>query len=521
MRLKVLDKLVLKGSIGPYLLSFFIVEFVLLMQKLWQVIDDILGKGYGIWDYFELLYYLSIVLIPLSLPLTVLLSSVMVYGDMAEKYELTSIKSAGVSLFRALRPGLILALLTCIFSFYASNILKPKANERFIKKMKDMKTNELTFVFDEKIFNKEFDNYSIWIDKKDNDGRSINGIRIYDHTDADKSIVNMTYAKYGEMYTTADQKYLIMELSEGYSFKEIRSESADAKRKSFGSAGRPLSRIYFKHMQKVFKLSELLNLNMTNTSHKRHDMMTSRELFEYQDSLLIETKNLRLATTFDYGNLVKDYNLKNKTSRKQEVKEKNQSRDSELMQNRKKELKRSVNVKKIAQDIYLPDLLSDDMPDSSIIEQIVVKERRMIIDRALKNSMAARDRVFNKWNEIKIKNGRIAFAKLRLHQQFSWAVVCLIFLFIGGPAGAIVRKGGFGFPLLIAILFYMIFIMTSISGEKLLSSGAMGPLSSAWLPCLLLLPFATILSYMALNDKNINSIGVVDRLKKLFNQKDS
>lgn len=520
MKIKVLDKLFLKGFIGPYLLSFFIVEFVLVMQRLWKVIDDILGKGYSIWDYLELLFHLSVLLIPMALPLTVLLSSVMTYGDMAEKHELTAIKSSGVSLFRILKPGLVIACLTMFFSFYSSNILKPQSNDRFFKKMRDMKTNQLTFVFDEKIFNKEFDNYSIWIDKKENDGRSIHGIRIYDHTDADKSIVNMTYAKQGEMYTTADQKYLIMELVDGYSFKEIRSEAADANRKSFHAAGRPLSRVYFKKMQKVFKLSELLNLNMNSSSHKKYEMMNSIELFEYHDSLNIETHDVRIDATFDFNNMVKNFKVA-----KIEVKEDNlaNSKIDNLSAEQKaknaRQHKKYKQIVKRKQDIIMPDLIKEVKPDSSLVEMIVDEERISILDKASKGALAHRDRFFNKGNEIRIKKSSMTIAMLRLQQQFSWAIVCLLFLFIGGPAGAIVRKGGFGFPLLIAIFFYMIFIMTSISGEKLLSSRALGPISAAWLPCIILFPFAVYLSYMALNDKNINGLGITQKIKVLISKK--
>ena len=160
MKLPVLDKLFLKGFIGPCFLAFFIVEFVLIMQRLWKDIDSILGKGYGFFDFIELIYYFALASIPMALPLTILLSSVMVFGDMAEKYELSSVKSAGISFLRILKPGLMVAFGVFLFSILSSNYVKPAAYKGFFQKIRDMKTNKLTFAFDEKIFNKSKQKYT-------------------------------------------------------------------------------------------------------------------------------------------------------------------------------------------------------------------------------------------------------------------------------------------------------------------------------------------------------------------------
>ena len=497
------------------------VEFVLVMQNLWKVIDDILGKGYGLLDYLELLLYMSVVMIPLALPLTVLLSSVMIYGDMAEKYELTAIKSAGISLNRILGPGLAVAIFTMCFSLFSSNILKPDANQRFLKKMKDMKTNELTFVFDEKVFNREFQNYSIWIDKKEKDGRTVHGVRIYDHRDSDKSVLNMLYAESGEMYTTQDQKYLIMELDSGYQIKEIRSEAARQDQKSFNQPGRPVSRVYFSGIRKVFKLSELLNLNLNSISEKKLDVMNSWQLASLQDSLRDEITYKKERSMHHFGNLTKPY-----SKIAQDREEGNEDKDSNApvsAQEKLNELKKPIPQRKsmpktITSSKYkaLFDVLEISPGDERIVDMLVPKQRRTVIDKAIKTATAMRDNTVNRGNEYRIKRASIKFAGLRLNQQFSWAAVCLIFLFIGGPAGAIVRKGGFGFPLLIAIGFYMVFIMTYITGEKLLKSGALESFTAAWLPCIILLPFAIILSYLALNDRNTTGFNLRSKIDSLI-----
>ena len=518
MSIKVLDKLFLKGFVGPYLLSFFIVEFVLVMQHLWKVIDDILGKGYGMMDYIELLFYLSIVIIPLALPLTVLLSSVMIYGEMAEKYELTAIKSSGLSLMRMLKPGLLVAIGTMGFSFFSSNVLKPNANERFLKKMRDMRTNELTFVFDEKVFNQEFKNYSIWIDSKEEDGRSINGVRIYDHNDSDKSVLNMLYANHGEMYTTSDQKYLIMELYEGYQIKEIRSESSRQDEKSFGLQGRAVSRVNYSSLKKVFKLSELLNLNINSVANKKHDMMNTFELAIFQDSIRDEIAYRKQLTIYDFKKLTKPYAELAKMSTEEEP-------ENEKYENTKlQSLKKVVNPSKSSKvsKVSAPKVSSHTVLDSAVLgtnmdieKMISVNHKKSILDNAIRTAKAINDQTFTRYNDYEMKRASVKFAGLRKNQQYSWAVVCLLFLFVGGPAGAIVRKGGFGFPLLIAIGFYMLFIMTNITGEKLLKSQALSAFNAAWLPCYILLPFAIGLSYLALNDKNVMGVNIKSLILKL------
>lgn len=480
------------------------------MQFLWKHIDDLLGKGYSTFDFLELIFYFGVGVVPMALPLTVLLSTVMTYGEMAEKYELTAIKSSGSSLLRMLRPGLVVAILTMILSILASNFFKPEATKQYLKKMRSMKTNQLTFAFDEKVFNTEFKNYSIWIDSKDDDGKSLEGILIYDHSDPDKSIVNMIQAHKGQMYTTPDEKFLVMELKDGYIFKEVRGEASSQNMKNFNQMARPVNRVKFKSLRKSFELSELLNLNLSTINSQSYDMMNSMELIETIDSLEYDIHATSVETMYDFNKLTKvrepetileKYGIKKDTSAKASTGNllTKAQRNEKIRQNiesvKKREIKR-----------YQPKILDMSKVDTakSISSIIYPSELYDVMSKAITNAMATRDRAYNKGNEVRMKSQSSSRFVHRLHQQYSSALVCLIFLFIGGPAGAIVRKGGFGLPLLVAIVFYMTFIMTSITGEKLVKSQAASPIYGAWLPCIILFPFAIFLTYMALNDRNIS-----------------
>ncbi len=541
MRIKVLDRFFLKGFLGPYLLSFFLVLFVLVMQKLWKDIEDLLGRGYGILDFIELLTYFGLGLIPLALPLTVLLSSVMIYGGMAERYELTALKSSGVSLMRILSPGLAVAIFTMSLSLFASNFIKPTARELFETKLRNMKTNDLTYGFDEKVFNREFDNYSIWIDKKYDDGRTFEGIKIYDHNDPDNTIVNLISAKRGEMYTTADQKYLIMELKDGYQLKEIRSESAIQNDTKFNLPGRPVSRVNFNGLRKVFKLSELLNLNVISVSDKKLDFLTFWQLEEFQDSIAQGVKYKKERSMHPFGRLVKPYSVIAQDRYDEELSEEEEYGDKisklsnitadtdtkadQITQTKASKVKTVVKAadksrikhfKKTPKPVV--NMLDISPEDESILQMLKTDEQTSLLDKAIKTAKTLRDNSINRHNDYQAKFRYMKYANLKYHQQFAWAVVCLVFLFIGGPAGAIVRKGGFGFPLLIAIGFYIMFIMTYITGEKLLRSDTLSDIQAAWLPVMLLLPFAIVLSYMALHDKNLSGFSLKTKLQGVLNR---
>ena len=196
MILKTIDRLILKSFIGPYIFSFFVAEFVLVMQFLWKYIDELVGKGLSFWFLVELVFYYAVTIIPLAVPITILISSVMVYGDLAEKYEISSFKSAGVSLLRIMRPGIILAIFTFSFSLLASNYLKPKANMKFYQAFENVRKQKPSMTIEEKTFNDDFRGFTIRVGKKLSDGEGIEEVMIFDNSN--RSFLNLTTAKTGK-----------------------------------------------------------------------------------------------------------------------------------------------------------------------------------------------------------------------------------------------------------------------------------------------------------------------------------
>ena len=184
--MKRIDRLLITSFIPPFIVTFMIALFVLLMQIMWLYIDDIAGKGLGFFILIELIAYKSVSLIPMALPLAILISSVMVLGNLAERYELSSLKSAGVPLLRIMQPLIFVAGAAVVFSFFCSNNLIPIANLKFGSRMYDIQRQKPALSLDEGIFNYDFTGYTIHIKEKEKDDRTIKDVLIYDHTDAGK-----------------------------------------------------------------------------------------------------------------------------------------------------------------------------------------------------------------------------------------------------------------------------------------------------------------------------------------------
>lgn len=435
------------------------------MQFLWKYVDDILGKGFTPFDIIEMVLYFMVTQIPMALPISILLSSVMVFGNLSERYELSSMKSAGVSLVRIMRPAIILAIGTAIFSLLASNIFKPQANFQFQKRIRSMRVQKPALVIEEKIFNKDFKNYVIRVNKKEKDSNRIEDILIYDHSRTDKSLINVTKATSGQMYSDENKDFVI-ELENGTQYTEMKRNYTKEGKKEY-----PFMRTEFKKFKKIFSTSEF-DTGDFMASVNKGDMLNAPQLLSAIDSVDVLQKDIMKVYT---SKLIDTIRTKDKAEQK------------------------------ITNYTFInPDTLT------SIIDLLGNKEqRRVAIEQAKRNSENKRDQF--RMKESRYSNQDYSYRKyqLRLHQQLSFAFICIVFVFIGAPLGSIIRKGGFGYPLLYAILFYMLFIMLAIMGEKLTRSGDMNPFLSAWISNLILIPIAIYLTYKALKDSKSTIFTVV------------
>lgn len=430
---------------------------------MWVNIDDLAGKGFTIIDFLRLLSYFSITVIPMSLPISILISSVFVFGSLSEKYELSGIKSAGISLINILKPGIIIAIITLSFSLFVSNYLKPKSMLKFLTVFTSIKKKKPTLNIQEKIFNNDFNGYSIQVNSKSKDNRNIQGIKIYNVINILTENYNITTAKRGEIFTSKNGKYFIMKLFDGNQYIEQVKKNTKLKTTS----NFPLRRTHFDTLEKAFDLSYFNKHVEGLFSSKRKDMLNTSQLLDEIERLNSKIEENKFNISESFSKLLK------------------------------------------APNDTLHNIILNENNSKSFIESLKHQKTAELLSSINELINFEKNRLNNSYLRIQSLLKQKEYLTLGLHQQYVLALICIIFLFIGAPLGSIIRKGGYGLPILVAILFFTIFILLSISGEKLNKSQIFNPVFNAWLPVLVLLPISIVLTIKALFDSK--SLGFSDQ----------
>jgi|AntRauTorckE5430_2_1112549.scaffolds.fasta_scaffold00703_9 lipopolysaccharide export system permease protein len=568
--LKRLDKLMAKSFAGPFIVTFAIALFVLMMQVLWLYLDDIAGKGLGFFTVIELMSYKCVGLVPLALPLALLISSVMVLGGMAEHYELSSFKSAGTSLLRVMRLLIVFGVLSAALSFAVADYVIPAANLQFGARMYDIQQKKPTFNMEPGVFNEDFDQYAIRLGSRADNGRDIGNVLIYDHTKAATGELGQITAETGEMYTTPDGLAFVMKLKNGVQYAEQRPGGSS-------ETSRPFVRTAFNSYTKVFDLSEF-KLNETNKSlfSTNRSMLATWQLQVAVDSINDDIAVRKQSVSNHLINylplLAKDtivYRVKNKVEQKEEEEENRTTRpgldnieaeetDTENADSTTtkgmtgtyqptgggtliREIRKPANRQLQAIPQPLDDSLvpipakidtnnrineayarAMDHPgvralsdwqgiDSTYAMMTDVVQKRIAnrtrsATRAITGQAKAASRILPGIQESRVKH------IYDLHMKYSMALVCIIFIFIGAPMGAIVRKGGFGLPILVSIIFFVIFIILTIFCRKLAESFVVDAAFAGWLPCIILFPVSLYITSRAIKDAKLLSTDGISRL---------
>jgi lipopolysaccharide export system permease protein len=560
MQLKKFDKLLVKSFIPPFVVTFFIALFVLVMQTLWLYIDDIAGKGVGFFLLVELVSYMSVSMIPMALPVAVLISSVMVLGNLAERYELSSIKSAGVSLWRVMMPMMALTTLIGVFSFFCSNNLIPVSNLKFKSRLYDIRRQKPTLSLEESAFNDDFQGFSIRIGEKLPDDRTIRDVLLYDNSQSGQGRFTAVMADSGDMYGSDDGKYFVMNLFNGHQYLEPKPVKKKGKRNF------PMVRTTFREWTKVFDLDEFeLDRTDENLFKSHHTMLSNRQLLVAVDSIdhtiadRLEKNANQTDKHFFFWNEAMEQRLRER--RKRDLKTQLAQTDSNAVEkappakpkpkdrvagNEKKKSVRKPEVKtRIKPAIRKPkkekgpgNLAKGDtvmangksnpkyLPvDSSltgaaaIVMQYPQNTRGRIFDKATNDVRSLRDQARHAQSALsKIKENRVKHV-FEFYSKFSLAVACFIFLFVGAPMGAIVRKGGFGWPLLISIVFFMLFVVITIFSKNIAERFVIDAVLASWLNCLIIFPMGLVLTFWAMHDVTIQQVGDFFKLKWLFERR--
>jgi len=481
--LKQLDKLLIKSFFGPFIVAFGIAVFVLMMQFVWVYIDELLGKGIGIFTITELLGYLSISRIPMALPIAVLISTVMVMGNLAEKYELSSFKSCGISLLRVMLPLIIIMSFVAGFSYFCSNTLIPIANLKFGSRLYDIRRQKPALSLEEGVFNDDFQDFVIRIKNKGKDNQTINNVLIYNSLDNYDNL-NQIVAEDGKMYTTDDKQYLVLRLNNGTQYQEVQSSNRENEKY-------PFVRTKFSSWQKVYDLKEF-EINKTDENlFKSHQMMLSQNQLIYK----IDSIEKRIAERRIGGNEIFTRYF---TSI---YKKKPKSDTVSVMRQFP-----NVAMPKMNKQVNFPAPLLQRKEDVAQAKNLLAtfqeNDRAVLMTRAKASARSVQSELLSLESSVQRTYKARNLHQLELHVKFSIAFICILFVFIGAPMGAIVRKGGFGFPLLISIVYFMVFIVLSILCKNLTEELVIDGVTAAWMPVMVLSPIAIILTYKAMNDSS-------------------
>lgn len=466
--LKKIDQLVLKSALGPFLATLLIGNLVFLMQFLYRRLDEIIGKGVG-WDVIaELVMYASFTLVPYSLPLAVLIASIMTMGNLGERYELVAMKSSGISLFRALRPLIFAAFLMSGVAFYFSNSVMPYSLLKLSTLRWDIKNKKPTMLLEEGVFFNDFDRMTMKVEQIGDDDK-LYDLTIYDHRKVGETkVIKADSATIESPDTTS---FMILHLMDGKLHED-------------GNRKNKYTRFGFKKLDLVIDMSSF-------------EMgQTDEDLFKDNAKL----KNVQqISNDRDSIRNRLDYNM----------------------------LQRKEGLNYNFHFLNYEDGLVDSLMAKNIDSSFVYFGDYSALDQtknAISKIKSVRQQITANTARIKPIRRNLIDHEIAWYQKFALAFSCVVLFFIGAPMGALVRKGGFGMPIVIAIVFYLIYYIVNITGLRLAEESAVSPMIGIWLSTLILFPVAMLLTRMAVLDMKINLMSAVvypiqDFFKQMFQKK--
>ncbi|MBE0648888.1 MAG: LptF/LptG family permease [Bacteroidales bacterium] len=456
--MKKLDLFILRTYLGPLVLTFFIALFILLMQFLWKYVDDLVGKGLEWYIIFKLLFYASSTFVPLALPLAILLSSLMMFGNLGEHYELVSMKAAGISLRRIMLPLVIVSFFISGLAFYFANTVLPEANLKFLSLLYDVRSKKLAFNLRNGVFYDGIEGYVIRVGKKDKDGNTIHDVMIYDHTDHQGNTM-VTTASWGKMELSPDKRYLVFILYDGMNYEERTNMRRH-------EVTRPFQRTKFKEQRLLFDLSAF-QLSRTDEAlfKKNYEMQNITDLMVSIDSMTDEVARQR-----------ETYNL--------------------ALQSNYVFYARMDTLMAVETDTFAAF-------NNATLLNFNREDWYSICQSAKANSLSMKESCEMHEKNIYSKSKLLHKHEIVMQKKFTFSIACFLLFFIGAPLGAIIRKGGLGMPAVVATIFFVLFWIVSFTGEKYTAEGVLPAWQGMWIAPLMLVPIGIFLTYKATIDASL------------------
>ena len=452
---KKIHKLILKIFFGPFLITFSVVTFIFLVQYLLKYVDELSGKDITLAKFGELFFYFSFNMMPQSLPLAIMFSALMTYGNLGQHNELTAIKSAGISLLRILTPTFMFVVLLSVGLFYFSDLLLPKLNLKAYSLMYDIKKTKPALDIKQGVYYNDIPKYSIYVDEKYEDGETLGDIQIYDHSD-ERGKTNLVLADSGRMTISEDKRFLVFELFDGTRYSD--------------------------YMEGDFK---------ADNNYIRSDFSRSKMVFDLSSFSMNETPEQLFA----------------RDRRMRLVKQLNKDIDS---------LERSKSTAlQLFEESTTGFFRYGICSDSTVVNastlpvlKIPKKDKARVLVHAMNRSSNIRHQVENKQRSIdRLQRTQNDFVVFKL-KKYAGAVSCILMFLLGAPVGAIVKKGGLGYPVLMTVIFFIVYYVLTVYGERVVRSGGLSPHDGIWGPFVLMSPIAIFFLLQARNDANLFDLGV-------------
>ena len=453
--IKKLDKLILRAFIGPFIATFLLSIFVLILQFFWLWIDDFVGKGIDTSTLLTVILYVAGSWVHIALPLALLLSTIMTFGKLGESYELIAIKSAGISLNRFMRPVMVAAIFITGIAFLFNNNISPIINLRLNKLKYEVVYTKPAFDIKPGVFYDRIEGYVIKLGSKENGGEKIKNILIYEKGNYLQD--NLIIADSGAMKVSGDKRFLEFYLQNGTRYEE---------RGMRNNTNTEMIRVGFKDYKKVFDLSSFFQVK------------TNDSLFK---------DNYRMLSVMQLDKFIDTFKFKINFSQKKIYNEVSVNfRFSQLYDSGKINL----DSGKIIAAKNFAALIPDSAKASSI-------------DMASGKASGAKSNFEIMQNDYNERRRELRHYQLAWWQKFSMSFACFVLFLIGAPLGSIIRKGGLGAPLVFAVIFFVIFHLLNTVGEKMVKEGVLNPIVGTFLPSFVLLPVGFFLTYKAMRDSQL------------------
>lgn len=534
----VLGRLLIRTFAGPFILTFFIVLFILVMQFLWVYMDDLVGKGLEWYVIAELLMYASASFVPMALPLAMLLSSIMTMGQFGEYNELTATRAAGISLWKLVRPLMLLSMLLSLAAFYFSDTLLPQSRLKFGSLLFDIQQKKPALSIKEGRFYTEIENYALRVGQKSEDGERLRDILIYDHSSG-RGNTSVITASRGKMTMSADQRYLSLKLFDGYTYEELQEDAPSRRNRPHLKTSFSVQEIHFDLSSFNMKRSDesifrdyfsMLNLKQLKqatdsleTAYAERDRdirQTMKNFYRFGDSSLFTTTSTSTPRNSSRLQVRGSHSMRTSSHAHPQPNQDQATDSSKNITDAQPPGISQAETLSVLSRQNLPTNEAATLPGGAgkIIASVRTRgdslaaawaEKRhnqqrithtdsiTLLRDAVQSAQTLQGYSSMRLRELEGRRHMLNRHYLEIHRKFSLSFACFLFFLIGAPLGALIRRGGLGLPMLISILLFLIYHVITMSSEKLARDGVVGVHLGMWISSFVLLPAGILLTLAA------------------------